>query len=77
MRQCRVRSVLFMSFFFCFAVLTSLACLIFLVCVQEDELALCYFSSNKSKDVKGWIFLSDIGEITEHKSTLTVVSPAR
>mmetsp|Transcript_29020 Transcript_29020/g.53936 ORF Transcript_29020/g.53936 Transcript_29020/m.53936 type:complete len:549 (+) Transcript_29020:155-1801(+) len=43
----------------------------------EDELALCYFSSNKSKDVKGWIFLSDITELSEEKSSLTVVSPAR
>lgn len=43
----------------------------------EDELALCYFSSNKSREVKGWIFLNDVIEITEDKSLFTVVSPAR
>lgn len=43
----------------------------------EDELALCYFASNKSSDVKGWIFLNDISEISEDKSCITVVSPAR
>ena len=54
-----------------------LSLLLFILVEQEDELALCYFSSNKSREVKGWIFLNDIVEITEDKSFVTVVSPAR
>lgn len=44
---------------------------------DENELALCYFASNKVKDAKGWIFLNDIEEISEDKSTITIVSAAR
>jgi len=44
---------------------------------DEEELALCYFKSNKEKDPKGWIFLKDITEILEGNESFTIVSNSR
>lgn len=44
---------------------------------DHDELALCYFKSQKEKEPKGWIFAKDIIEIRDTNNTFTVISPGR
>lgn len=43
----------------------------------ENELALCYYQNSKSKDCKGWIFISDITDIVEDPTHFTVMSAHR
>ena len=42
-----------------------------------EELALCYFKSNKDKEPKGWMFLKDVTDIFEEQSLFTLVSVSR
>lgn len=44
---------------------------------DEEELALCYFKSNKVKEPSGWMFLKDISDIVESGESFILISPAR
>lgn len=43
----------------------------------EDELVLCYFKSNKDSQPRGWIYLSDVLEVHDTPSKLTLITPSR
>jgi hypothetical protein len=45
----------------------------------EDKvgLALCYYESNRSYDIKGWIYLDEVSDIFDDKKSFTIVSSSR
>lgn len=46
---------------------------------ELDEYALCYYKNEKSKEPKGWIFLSDVKQIEENirRRLITISHPSR
>ena len=38
---------------------------------------MCYFSSPKDEDAKGWIYLRDVTEIFDDDKSFSVISPSR
>jgi hypothetical protein len=44
---------------------------------DSQEMALCYYASQREKEAKGWIYLKDITEIIDSVKTFSVVSAAR
>lgn len=43
----------------------------------SDELALCYYKNKADSEVRGWIYLKDMTEITEEQDTMILASLAR
>ena len=43
----------------------------------SEELALCYYKNITDPEVRGWIYLKDVTEISEHQDTIVLTSVAR
>lgn len=43
----------------------------------SDELALCYYKNSADREVRGWIYLTDVTEIAERQDTIILTSVAR
>jgi hypothetical protein len=41
------------------------------------ELALCYFTSQRDKEARGWMYLKDVVEISEGSKVFTISTPSR
>ena len=45
--------------------------------LEVVELGLCYFTSQRDKEARGWVYLKDVVEIYDDEKTFTIVSAAR
>ncbi|RYG95593.1 hypothetical protein EON65_55730, partial [archaeon] len=45
--------------------------------VDQSELALCYYASQREKEAKGWVFIKDITKVIDNIKTFSVVTQAR
>ena len=43
----------------------------------KQELALCYYDNHRSHDVKGWIYIKDLIEISDDGDSFTLISNQR
>jgi hypothetical protein len=44
---------------------------------KRVELAICYYINQRSKNIRGWIFLNDITEISDDQKSFKITSPSR